>query len=371
MERDSLLGERIIWTARPKVIETPGTLRAAAVILFVLSADSLCFGVTTALALSIPPTSALLFAAWTATLGLVCWQGPKIWLGRVRYIVTERHVVMQRGPFRRTIERRAISFARIFWNPRAPGVGDMDLVRAVPTGALKRKLLLQLRGVAAPDQVWAIIRGVGTPVTPHRGDRPLGQRLDEGERVLWSARAKRTFRACLPQGVREWSLLALAVMMLLTAATMVARALPNTGRLLGAGLASQPAAEVGLIAGQGLAVLLVLTTGAVLLREALILPGRRLDSTRYLITNQRVLIQRGREELHLDRSRIVDVIPAPTANGLTDVFLVLDGPRARALSVGGIFGDDERGPQLRPVLYSVEDAESISQILLRGAKRAA
>jgi len=55
------------------------------------------------------------------------------------------------------------------------------------------------------------------------------------------------------------------------------------------------------------------------------------------VTDSRVLISRRNEELSLDRSRIAYVIDAP-ANGLHDVFLVLDGPQARALAPSGAFG---------------------------------
>jgi hypothetical protein len=100
------------------------------------------------------------------------------------------------------------------------------------------------------------------------------------------------------------------------------------------------------------------------MHQGLIAPAKNLQHTRYLITDRRVLIQRGREELHLDRERIVDVIPARTTAGLTDVFLVLDGPRARGLAISGAFGESDAGTQLIPVLEQVEDAESVSRILL-------
>ena len=45
-------------------------------------------------------------------------QAPKIWLEQVEYIVTERHVVMQRGPFRRSIPSRA---RRPSWTRPAAG----------------------------------------------------------------------------------------------------------------------------------------------------------------------------------------------------------------------------------------------------------
>jgi len=85
-----------------------------------------------------------------------------------------------------------------------------------------------------------------------------------------------------------------------------------------------------------------------------------------LITDKRVLIQRGNEELHVDRSIIVDVIGAPAGDGLQDVFFVLDGPRARALAMSGAFGELGRGPHLRPVFEAVDDAEGASRVLGNG-----
>jgi hypothetical protein len=91
--------------------------------------------------------------------------------------------------------------------------------------------------------------------------------------------------------------------------------------------------------------------------------GYLVAHTRYLVTNKRVLIQRRSEELHLDRSKILDVIETPKGDGLYDLFLVLDGPRARAVAASGAFGEIARGPNLRPVFEAVEDAESVSKIL--------
>jgi hypothetical protein len=363
MERDADLGEKVIWSGKPRVIEAPRSLRVAAVVLFALALVALCFAVVISRALHVAPTEPMLFACWATILGVLAIQGPKMWLEKVVYIVTEKHVVMQRGAFRRTIERRAISFARIRWSSSHNGVGDMDLVRAVPTGALRRRLLLQFRGVAAPDRVWAIIRGTPSSIEPHRGNRPLAQRLDDGERVVWSAQPRRTVLAYLPRGRREITLVALSVILFYALGNAVLRAIPNLRVLEGAGLREGP--FVALLIGECIAALIILSTAVYLAVDGIVAPAHKLTATRYLITNRRVLIQRGREELHLDRERIVDVIPNPRGTrGLTDVFLVLDGPRARALAMGGAFGESDVGLELRPVLESVEDAESVSRILL-------
>lgn len=372
MPRDSLLGERIVWVGRPKAVETPAALRVVALFLFALSAVSLCFSVVIAFSLHVTPTEPLLLAGWTSVFGSLVLQAPKIWLEGVEYLVTERHVVMQRGPFRRTIERKAISFARIRWSSSTPGAGDLDLVRAVPTGALRRRLLLQMRGVAAPDRLFAIIRGVENSSEPHRGDRPLTQRLDDGEHVVWSARPRPTLLAYVPRSRRELGVLALSAVLFYTFGTMLARSVPNLHHLASAGLRNAPLAA--LLLGEGISALLVLGCAVYFLIDGLVAPAKKLAGTRYLITNRRVLIQQGREELHLDRSRIVDVIPTRTQSGLSDVFLVLDGPRARAVAMGGAFGERETSPHLRPVLVSVEDAEGVSRILMpesQPARRAA
>jgi hypothetical protein len=138
-----------------------------------------------------------------------------------------------------------------------------------------------------------------------------------------------------------------------------------------AGLSPGSLSFVALVVGEALAVAAIGALAAWLAWDAAIRPALLAGRTRYLVTDGRVLIQRGREELHLDRSRIVDVIDAPARGGLKDVFLVLDGPRARALAASGAFGELPRGPHLRPVLESVEDAESVSRILRAPLPRAA
>jgi hypothetical protein len=197
----------------------------------------------------------------------------------------------------------------------------------------------------------------------------LTQRLDDGERVVWSARPKRTVKAYGPRGRREIGVLALSATLFFAFASMVERAVPNLRSLLGAGLRSGP--FLAIVLGEAIAALLVLGAAVYFLYDGLITPFRNLNQTRYLITDRRVLIQRGREELQLDRERIVDVIPARSAGGLTDVFLVLDGPRARALAMSGAFGEGDSGVELTPVLESVEDAESVSRILLSNPPRKA
>jgi hypothetical protein len=192
---------------------------------------------------------------------------------------------------------------------------------------------------------------------------PIAQRLDKGERVMWSAKPRQQLRAYLPHGQRQWLLLAMAAFMLLIGVSMAGRAVPALSKVARGGLPYLSPGFVALAAGLFLAVALVLVIGGYLAYDTVIRPGKLVGDTRYLITDKRVLIQRRSEELHLDRSKIVDVIDAPAGDGLSDIFIVLDGPRAHALAASGAFGEIERSPHLRPVFEAVEDAEGVRRVL--------
>jgi hypothetical protein len=150
------------------------------------------------------------------------------------------------------------------------------------------------------------------------------------------------------------------------------RATPALGRVLRAH--ALPWVTSGLlVAGVALTTLLLVAVAVGVAYQACVRPSRLARLTRYLVTDRRVLIRRGKEELSLDRGRIADVISAPvhglthegaatSSSGLTDVYLVLDGPQARAFSPSGAFGERD-GDKLVPVLSAIEDAETVGSIL--------
>jgi hypothetical protein len=235
-------------------------------------------------------------------------------------------------------------------------VGDLVLVRAVPTGALRRTLSLTLSEVEAPDRLWAMLRGVEPSPTLGSGDRPLAQRLDAGERVLWSG---------APLGAAWTTRRALTAFVagVLTAVFVQSlfRSVPTLAKLLRLHALSTSLAAV-LITGVALGMLLLLAIAVGVAYVSILRPQRLARATRYFVTNARVLIRRGDEELSLDRSRIAYVIDAPWRK-LHDVFLVLDGPQARALAPSGAFGGGDRDDALRPVFAAIADAEDVGAIL--------
>jgi hypothetical protein len=353
--RDSLFGERIVWQGRCRALTVPFGQKVMSAVAGVASAVTLCYAIVVAESLEVPVGGMILFAAWCATIALGAWRLPIWWRSQAEYLVTERHVIWRRGRIRRSIEIRQISYALVRWSPNDARVGDLVLVRAVPTGALRRTLCLTLHEVDAPDRLWALIRGIEASVPLGSGDRPLAQRLDPGERVLWSGAPLAS-----PWTFRRVATAVAGLVLGVTFVRSLARAVPTLAGVLRLH-ALPPGLAAALIGGASLGMLLLLAVSVGVGYAALWRPSRLAQETRYFVTNARVLIRRGSEELSLDRSRIAYVIDAP-AKKLHDVFLVLDGPQARALAPSGAFGED-RDDSLRPVFASIEDAETVGQIL--------
>lgn len=353
MQRDSLFGESIVWSGQPKAVLVPTLYRVGAAVCAVAALAAIASAVVASTALKAPVGQLVLFAAWMTTLGFALGYGPRWWRSGLRFELTDAHIIVRRGRFRRTIERRGISFARIHWHPKRPEIGDLELVRAVPTGALRRRLTVVLPGLVAPDRVWAIIRGVELMAAAGDGHRLLAQRLDDGERVLWSAQPVSHWHAWMPANLRGGLSVVLALTMGVTVVVVAFRSVRGFRSVIVAGLDPDSVSFIALAVSVGLSMLLLAVAAVGVGYAAIVRPARLEQRTRYLITDRRVLIQRGDEELHLDRARIADVIHAPAERGLVDVFFVLDGPHAVALAASGAFGEDQ-GEGLQPVLQRVD-----------------
>ncbi len=366
MARESVYAGPIFWEGRPREVRSSPLMRLVGNLAYGLGVISMAFAIVRGMSLDTWTPGTLFFALWSVTLGALVHGLPTWWLGGATYRVTRDHVIWSRGPFRRAIERRAISYARILWSERTGNVGTLELVRAVPTGALHRRLALRLEGIESPDGVWAIIRDAHDVAAAGHGDLPLTQRLDRGEHILWAARPLPTLRAYLPVGSNQWSLVAITFALFGLAIALSVRGLSILERLASAGFATQRIPFVALVIGMGLGVLSVLFVGLFVAQTALLHRARTLHQTRYLISNKRVLIQRGREELHLDRRMIVEVIETPAGTGTQNLFLVLDGPRARALASSGAFGEKtEHTVELVPVFEWVQDGDGAKHALER------
>jgi hypothetical protein len=359
MARDSLFGEPILWMGKPARLRTPAAFRIAAVVAAVVSASTLAFAVVVARGLGAPVGGMLAFSSWCALVSVGAWKLPAIWLSRVEYVLTDKHVIIKRGRLRRLIDRASISFAQIRWDPSDPRIGDLVLVRAVPTGALRRTLRLTLSSVEAPDRIWAIVRGVEPSPALGDGARPLAQRLDQAERVLWTA-----IPLSSPWTTRRIVMAILGALLFGAAAKATINAFRPVHQVIGLHTLG-PVVTSLFVAGISLGVLLLVAVASLFVHRALFEPLRRKRRTRYFVTDRRVLIQRDNEELLLDRSHIAYVIAARKKNSLQDVFLVLDGPQARALAAGSAFGTPT--DSLEPVFSAIADADTVGAILEKKA----
>lgn len=360
--RDSLYGDSIRQSFRPRAVPPPFGMKIASAMLGALAAVTTCFAIAAGVVLHVRIGSILFLAAWLAFLAVGAYVGPGWWRREIEIVLTSRHVIWRRGRLKRSIERRAISFARIHWHPGVAGVGDLELVRSVPTGALRRTLSITLPDLEAPDAVWAQIRGVDA--TPVLGDRvrPLGQRLDPTERVLWTAQPA----AVPPWDVQRLGTLGIAVVAMLSGVRALVGGVHALRVLHGAGLHAWSPAFGAMVLAVSISVAAVLVTAIVAGYHALVRPKRLDHATRYVVTDRRVLIQRGSVELHLDRDRIVDVIDSPQDRGLHDLFIVLGGKNAHAHALAGAFGEKVVGAvngDLLPVLRSVQDSDTVRAIL--------
>jgi hypothetical protein len=212
--------------------------------------------------------------------------------------------------------------------------------------------------------VWAIVRGL-VPTTPTGiGDRPMAQRLEDGERVLWSGHPKASLGAWLPRSPRAIGTVALALMLGVSAWITGAHAIGSLRAVHRAGVPYGSSTFVLLVLSLSISIVMLWAMSLTMIYWAAVRPARLAAKTRYLVTDRRVLIQCGREELHLDREKIAHMIELPKGRGATDVFLVLDGPMARAMAASGAFGEDEV-PGLKPVLLRVTDVEALRAVLGR------
>lgn len=299
----------------------------------------------------------------TAYLGLGALAlalAPRVLHDECEFVLTERRMLWRRGRSQRWIDRHGISFARVIWNHALPGVGHLELVRATPYGPLSRTQRLVLHNLRAPDRVLAAVRGVAPAASLGDAELPLTSRLDDGEQVVWGGGPQG--RAL---GLRELTTALLGLVVLGLGLRYGARTLAVIIHLEHGGLAVGSATWLLFVLATALTWIVISGVGGFLLTRGVQRPRTMARATEYVITHERVLIRRGRTELSLDRSAIVDVAVVRRRRGLGDVFLILDAPNARALSDSGAMLplSPARDP-VPPVMFALRDADRVSALLL-------
>jgi hypothetical protein len=359
-----LPSERVLWQGTP-VAGVPRDYRWIVVpgLFFAFSAVTALFaGLLWAAEL---PMSAIRSTALLACYLLLTGAGvslmPKYLLDPCEFLITDKQVIWRRGGLRRAIERRAITYARMHWHRSVSGVGHLELISSVPFGPFLRKQRILLHDVRSPDRLFALIRQVET--TEHAGyaDVKLTDRLDQGEVVIWGA-APAGWRL----GVAELMTAALGVTVLISGVLYIFRIGRVLADLEAYGLWMRSWTWLMLFLAMFVSGSVIFTIGVVLLWKGLW--GARADgsNTEYILTDTRLLIRRDRTELSVDRNHIVDVAEVPSTAGLRNLYLILDGPHGKALDDNGalsLFGTPPRGT-VPPILYEVQDSETVRKLLL-------
>ena len=356
-----LPSERVLWYGKP----ASGVPRArrwtfGPALLFTVSVVFALFAALVAI-------GGLPGARQTASLGgmialfaIAVLIAPRYLHDTCEYLLTDRRVMWRRGRFRRSMDRAGVTFARIRWHRSVPGVGSLELVRAVPFGPLARKQRLLFADVREPDRVFALVRGADAG--PNTGDNqvPLIERLDPGEEVIWGGH---------PEG------LLLGWREALTAAGGVGvvgvglwYGYNTAGILLGledVGLEVRSWTWVLFFLSVAITWGVITTIGVGLVWYGL-LRARHLGlETEYVLTDRRLLIRRGPTELSVDRRRIVDVADTKASRGLHHLFLVLDAPESRALADSGALRKlTPARESVPPVLFELRDVEKLKDLIL-------
>jgi len=356
-----LPSEQALWTGGP----TPGVPRdlhwtVASGLFFTLALIMALFAGLLYVA-SIPAVRSTAFTAFYCLLtGVAIHLLPRYALDPCRFRITNRQVIWRRGPQRRTIERAAITYARIHWHRSAPGVGHLELVRAVPFGPLARKQRIMLHDVVGPDRLLALIRGAEPSEFAGYADVKLTDRLDRNERVIWGGSP-----VGMSLGRGEMLTGGVGLIVLIAGVIYAYR----TGGILVSleelGLPVRSGTWAMLFSAIVVSCAIILAVGAFLLWKGTW--GARADGSRteYLLTDSRLIIRRGRKELSVERRRIVDVADLPASGGSHNLHLILDAPNARALEDSGalsLFAPPRA--TVPPVLFEVADGEQLRKLIL-------
>lgn len=356
-----LPSERVLWHGGP-VLGVPRDRRwfVLPALAFSFAAVSLSFAALLWITGLAPPRQTLVIVCYLAMTGVGALLAPRYMLDRCQYLVTDKRVLWRRGMLRRSMDRGSITFARVRWHRSVVGVGHLELVRAVPFGPLARRQRLVFHDVRAPDVLHAIIRG--TLAGEHAGasDVRLSDRLDRDERVVWGAGPDGwTF------GWRELLITLLGVALLgigLRYGHEVASILLGLEDI---GLRVRSWTWLFFFLATGLSWLVIVCTAFGLVWWGTFRARTLGNDTEYILTDRRLIIRRGRTELSVDRQRIVDVADAPGARGARNLFLILDGPQARAVADSGALARvTPARDSVPPVLYDLRDVEGVRELIL-------
>ena len=361
-----LPGEFVIWSGRPEQgIPRDGFWVVTPAVACAVGLIASLFTVLLAVAALPGWQHSAIVVCYSVVLGVSSILAPRYMLDPCEFVITDRRVIWRRGRSTRWVDRDAISFARIHWHRSVPGVGHVELVRAVPFGPLARSQRVMFHDVRSPDAVLAIAREGELGERVSDSEIPLAERLDLGENVLWGAGPEGSLL-----GVRDLATAGLGVAIVVVALAYAGVA----GRVLlgleAIGLPPGSLVWTLLFCALAATFFLLMLVGGVLIWWGIVRARAEGRDTEYLVTDRRVLIRRGRTELSLDRARVFDIAARPGFFGMTHAFFILDGKEARALGdSGALTGLLPARGGVPPVFYELRDVDALREILLGRTSR--
>lgn len=355
-----LPSERVLWEGAPAQVARSRVWAMASLLLSAVAIVAVCFAGLMFASDMAGGHQVLSLGAFCAALAIGAFVWPRHRLESVAYAVTNRRVIVQRGRSQRFVDRASITFGRIHWHRASPVVGHLELVVATPFGPLRRQLRILLEDVREPDRLWAMIRGTEAEEGAGDAQQPLVERLDVGEKITWSGR---------PLGRHiGWREALIAAAGVSVTALSIFYAQTNIGILLnleGLGLQVKSLQWGLLFSAVLVSWVSIVAIGISLLLHGLVHPRRLGEDSEYVLTDTRLLIRRGGTELSLDRKRIVDVAEHSAGKKLVHLYLVLDGPGARALNDSGAMGPVAPArATVPPVLFGLARSTNVRTLLL-------
>ena len=337
--------------------------RSSRVVSATMAVVALAFAIVVATGLRLPVGGLLaLLRVVARTIALAAWRLPLWFRASAQLHVTDKHVIWQRGRLRRTIERDAISYAVIRWNTSVPG-RRRPRARArradgrAPSHAQhhvrgrRRRPTASGRSCAASRRArrsaTAAARSRSGSTTASASSGPRAPRASRWTRAPRRdrdrrQRRRRGRRARAPRAPRPAGR---------DASSASTSSRPSRRGCSSAAwrswCSSSPASPASSVTRR--------SSGPVLLAR----------KTRYFVTDRRVLIRRGNEELHLDRQRIAYVITAPWRDGGTRARSLPRARRARrrARSRRAARSAAATSERLVPMFAAIEDADTATELL--------
>ena len=131
--------EKLLWRSGPeKGVPRDLRYRIVPLLLFAFGAVAWLFSALLLVAEIGAARPTALVGAYLTVTAIAALIAPRYWLDACEFAISDRRIFWRRGRLRRSMDRKAVTFARIRWHRSVAGVGHLELVRAVPFGPLAR-----------------------------------------------------------------------------------------------------------------------------------------------------------------------------------------------------------------------------------------